>query len=55
MPKRRQKREGGSEGRASSKPSAAAERRVEHPNGSLQVLPHRYRLTGIIRPVNEYL
>jgi hypothetical protein len=48
MPKRMQKREEGSKW---ERPPS----RARHPDGSLQVLPHRFRLTDLIKPVRKYL
>jgi hypothetical protein len=62
MLKRMQKREGRSEekrraeGTSSSRERADLRRRgFPRPDSSLQVLPHRTFLTGLIRPVSLYL
>jgi hypothetical protein len=55
MPKRKQKREEGSEGERSPQPGVAFCRRARHPNSPLQGFPYRDFLTGIIIPVNKSL
>jgi hypothetical protein len=63
MPKRKQKREGRSEEKRKAEDISSSRERADlrrrdlpsragHPNGSLQVLLHRSRLTGLIIPVS---
>ncbi len=68
MPKRRQKREEGSEEKRKAEGTSSSyilletdlrrrglPSRAGYLNGSLQVLLHRSRLTSLIIPVSEYL